>query len=464
MRALLVNKRAENDGRTTDMRRYGDLRIANAAIALLVAVVGLTGSVCAQVRGYTLDRDGERVLCPNPYVLDREITDIQGDYLGGLWNPRDIFIDDDDFIYVADTGNDRVVKMDRDGVLLQEYGTIGPREQRLRRPESVFVYSDGTVLVADTFNKRLVKFSNDGEYLSEVGPPPESLMPRDKYEPIKAVGSDSGYMFVISRDDYNGILMLSDSGSATYFTMNRVRINWQRKWLEIFGSEQAKQQIAREIPMPHTNLYIADDGFIYTVSEFESKNQIKMINAVGENIYEEGFFGDLVHWLAKSHQQIVDRWSRPRFTDLTVNQFGVISAIDETNKRIYQYDRDGNSLAVFGQMDESDSERIFGSLTSIDHDSDGNLYILDSSNHFEPAHSLHGFRTRTQRDCRDAAEKPVGLRYQPGGSSDLLSDNGGAGVGWPADCQHTQAGDRGKGLSTPVGEHHTVSLFRRQQL
>ena len=93
------------------MRRYGDLRIANAAIALLVAVVGLTGSVCAQVRD-TPSTGTASVLCPNPYVLDREITDIQGDYLGGLWNPRDIFIDDDDFIYVADTGNDRVVKMD----------------------------------------------------------------------------------------------------------------------------------------------------------------------------------------------------------------------------------------------------------------------------------------------------------------------------------------------------------------
>lgn len=351
----------------------------SVGIAVL-AVAGLIGSACAQVRGYTLDREGERVLCPNPYVLDYEIVDIQGDYLGGLWNPKDIFIDDDDLIYIADTGNDRVIKVDRNGVLLQEYGTSGPRDQRLRKPESVFVYADGTVLVADTFNRRLVKFSNDGEFLSEIGPPPESLMLSDEYEPIKVVGSDSGYMYVISRDDYNGILMFSDSGSATYFTMNRVKINWQRKWLEIFGSEEAKKQIAREIPMPHTNMYIADDGFMYTVSEFETKNQIKMINAVGESIYEEKFFGETVYWLVKTNEQILGRWSRPRFTDLTVNEFGVISAIDDTNKRVYQYDRDGNSLAVFGDMDERDSEDIFGSLASIDHDSHGNLYILDSLN------------------------------------------------------------------------------------
>ena len=78
----------------------------------------------------------------------------------------------------------------------------------------------------------------------------------------------------------------------------------------------------------------------------------------------------------------------PNFVDLTVNEQGIISAIDAANGIIYQYDDDRNLLTMFGGKGEENGK--FGYPISIETDPEGNLYILDKDRNniqvFRPTH------------------------------------------------------------------------------
>lgn len=69
--------------------------------------------------------------------------------------------------------------------------------------------------------------------------------------------------------------------------------------------------------------------------------------------------------------------SGPRFVDLTCDRNGVISALDQESGYIYQYDKEGNVLTVFGG--KGDNMGYFDIPVSIATDSQGCLYVLDAT-------------------------------------------------------------------------------------
>ena len=138
----------------------------------------------------------------------------------------------------------------------------------------------------------------------------------------------------------------------------------RRLLIRLFATEAQKERFARDLPPPHSNIFLRDDGFFYTTTIYETTNQIKRLSPVGVNVYPAGFYGERVRqgW----------QWVMPRFIDLTVNQYGVISALDSSSSKVYQYDQDGNLLLVFGNKGEG--KGFVSNAASIDVDSNG-LYI-----------------------------------------------------------------------------------------
>ena len=66
--------------------------------------------------------------------------------------PSDLYITGDDRVFVADTGNSRIVVLDRQGTVLSVIGTEeGPG--KLKEPEGVFVDPSDQIYVADTGNR-----------------------------------------------------------------------------------------------------------------------------------------------------------------------------------------------------------------------------------------------------------------------------------------------------------------------
>jgi uncharacterized protein (TIGR03663 family) len=89
---------------------------------------------------------------------------------GAFWGPREVAVDADGNIYVADTGNKRVQKFDATGGFMLAFGGNGSGSGQLAEPVGVAVGADGTVYVADTWNRRIQLFNSEGAPLEQLIP------------------------------------------------------------------------------------------------------------------------------------------------------------------------------------------------------------------------------------------------------------------------------------------------------
>ncbi|WP_242342325.1 CARDB domain-containing protein [Anaeromyxobacter terrae] len=83
-------------------------------------------------------------------------------------SPTDVALGADGSVYVADTGNDRIVAS-RNGVF--DFGATGVAEGQLSRPTGVEVDAGGNVYVVDSGNARVQVFTPSGAFVAAFGTP-----------------------------------------------------------------------------------------------------------------------------------------------------------------------------------------------------------------------------------------------------------------------------------------------------
>ncbi len=112
----------------------------------------------------------------DPYAsVTRDLAPAQTIQPGDLNSPHNMAVSKDGSIYVADSGNSRIVKFDATGKLLTTWGSRTPDGQNppapgtFIEPWGIAVDNDGNALVADTWNHRIQKFDPDGNFLLQWG-------------------------------------------------------------------------------------------------------------------------------------------------------------------------------------------------------------------------------------------------------------------------------------------------------
>jgi len=293
---------------------------------------------------------------------------------GTFKNPADIFIDNGSNVWIADTGNNRIVEFDDAGKFLREIGTAEDAG-KLNAPEGIFITDKGDIWVADRGNGRIVRYTPAGVFVKEFGKPSSKLLEEDQvYQPNKLVIDRRGYIYVLNGGgDYRGIFLLDSEGEFRgFFGANRLTFDIARLLIRTFTTEAQKKQISKVLPTHHANLFVDPRGFLYTVSPLAQKQQIKKLNSIGNNVYttdDSKVFGQK----ERRGTQVVN----PQFVDVTVDAQGIVSALDFNSGRIYQYDQSANLLTIFGGRGAQRGK--FELPQSLAVGKAGRIYVLDAN-------------------------------------------------------------------------------------
>jgi hypothetical protein len=369
-----------------DERSMAKLKaLVKKILCTLVVVVTLSTSVLAlmEENNYILYK-GERIPIPLSYVPTKTVVSF-GKNVGSLQNPTDLFIDKNQNLYVLDSGNGRVLKLTLDGNFIKEYKS--PDNLSFKGAEGIFVDESGYVYVADTQNGRIVILDEAGAQKGII------TEPKSKYydsfydfRPSKLYKDSIGQIYIINKEDYHGFIVLkSDYTFRGYIAPTKVAFSWITKLTNIFATQDQKERLNRTLPPVHTNFIMDSEGMLYTTTIRTQKEQIKRFTNTGRNILpNKGFFGELESDYLMSF--IGKAFTEPQFVDIAINKDSYFTAADSGSGRIYQYDIDGEVIAVFGGSGISLGK--FSNIVSLVESDNGNIFVLDGSSEtiqtFEP--------------------------------------------------------------------------------
>ncbi len=361
-------------------------------ITALLLVFLFCGMIClpcsAEENNYIIS-DDKTIPISTSYVNDTVLYD----FGGRLNSAQDLFIDSKDNLYIADTGNNRVIVCkanSKDIIILDEADGL-----QFNKPEGVFVDDSGGIYIADTGNERILHFSATGKYVeSFIRPESDYLGETYLFNPSKVIVNSTGYLYTIKSQT----IMTIDANNEFrgYLGQPDVGFNLSEALIRIFASDEQLKALKKREAEPYINFTIGKDGLIYATSR-EIGSEIKVLNSVGENLYRSStaaettlfnkiqstFFSlfNIGNYASKSFQfgETVIRdgkQSTPLFTDIAVDGNGIITVVNSVNGMLYQYDNEGSLLCSFGKK-ESDSGKI-ELPSSLAVDSKGNIYLLDA--------------------------------------------------------------------------------------
>ena len=328
------------------------------------------------------------------------ISDTEPDNFNDM---KDFYITKKGEVYIADTGNNRIIKTDINFNLLacykyfpgsttkhvvtdEEGNEMEVDADELKSPYGIFVDDDDVMYIADRDNQRIVKCVEEtkttARILNEYYRPETALYDSVSFYCTKVCVDAAKNVYVICPAVNKGAIMFSDSGSFVgYYGANRVEVTAEvirnRLWRKIASEEQIAS-LTKSTPVEYANFDIDDEGFIYTVTEVANArtDAVKKLNPAGYNILERtadnNKFGDQVSVTYNGSTYAT------RLTDIAVSDDRFINILDYTSGRIFQYDERCNQLLIFG-FDQEEQRGGFYNPNAIDTYGDY-VYVLDGRN------------------------------------------------------------------------------------
>jgi len=322
-------------------------------ICLICIVAVSTVSDASEIpyQSYNYDYWEDIVMTPAPYVPDGSVT---GGDLGitDFSSPQDFCVSDSDEVYVADTGNNRIVVLN--ATLTQvnriiDTFTRDGEEDTFSAPYGVCVSADNELYVADSNNGRIVVLTPEGEFIKIIDNPQSEILEDDfVFTPLKVTVDYANRVYVISKNAFEGILVFENTGDFTgYFGTIDVKITvWEKFWRR-FASKEERSNQKLYIPTEFTGIDVDTDGFIYASNiDSDGLQAVRRLNPQGNDVIQKGensnVGGDL------KFGEYGDYAGASSITDVVYRGKGMYSILDKKRGRVFTYDKEGDLLYIFG--------------------------------------------------------------------------------------------------------------------
>ena len=305
---------------------------------------------------YNYDYWNNILYTPAPYVPDGSLGGSslmwEGNPLGAFRSPQDLCVSPDGKIYLADTGNNRIVVID--GGLKTVLQVIDHFEadggtQTFASPTGVAVSQNRQLYVADSQNHRIVVLELDGTFVKYVQNPQSEVLDEGYiFTPLKVSVDYADRVYCVAQNMFQGIMVFTAEGDFTgFFGTISVKISlWEKFWRKFSTKEErSKQQLF--IPTEFTGIDVDDEGFVYASNkDTDGIQAVRRLNPKGQDVIRKGlkenlggdlFFGTVGNYSGPS--QIVD---------VVYRDHGIYSLLDARRGRVFTYDHEGNLLYIFG--------------------------------------------------------------------------------------------------------------------
>ncbi|MBQ4074328.1 MAG: hypothetical protein IJD39_03910 [Clostridia bacterium] len=306
-------------------------------------------------RTYAMGEDGTLVETQTAYEPVRVITRFGGEKLK---TPQDIFWAANGHLYIADTGNKRILEVTASGDLIKEYGS----KKTLKEPTGIFVDDELNIYVADKGNRKVIVFNPDGDVIKTYGRPDHPMYgEKATFTPVKLVLDSRGNMYILSQGNTNGVIQLSTASDGEfigYFGANTSAVSFATKLKKLIYSDDQLNNI-NVIPVSLNNIAIDTDGMIYTVSAKEGTEFMRRLNVAGSNTIKPD-------WFTSSTKAVAVH--SPSGSIYTAN----------INGEFMEFNSEGSLLFKFNAYDSGDQRTgTFRSVTGMAVDNDYTLYVVD---------------------------------------------------------------------------------------
>lgn len=303
---------------------------------------------------FTEDGYGRYVETQTAYTVSETIVRF-GDEL--FTQAQDMKISQSGFIYVADTGNGRVLVGTKSGEFIRSFG-----EDVLQKPTGLFISHDNLVYVADENKMKVFVFTETGELVNEFGRPEGILFGETaNFVPQKVAVDQRDNVYIISRGNANGIIQINaNTGQFLgYYAPNATAVSPLTAFRKLIFTEEQLDKMLDVVPSTSTNINIDDKGLVYNVSQGERVQALRKLNVAGRNILDTRVQDDF-----------------PVSVEIGSLENIFVGAEDGF---IYEYTSEGNLLFVFGGQDDGRQRvGLFRRLSALAVDEQDQLYALDS--------------------------------------------------------------------------------------
>ncbi len=270
--------------------------------------------------------------------------------------PRNLAAAPDGTLYIADTGNHRILHMSPTGKTLHAWGSFGDSsfseegapEGTFNEPWGIAISSEGNVYVADTWNHRIQKFSPDGQFLMQWGYFGQAETSTAFWGPRDIAIDDSGRIYVT--DTGNKRIVVFDSGGNFITEFGSPGL----------GSGQFDEPVS---------LAIDDEGLVYVTDTWNQRVQVFSPDSAGI-VYTPLREWNIAGWYGQSME------NKP-YIRLASN--GNVFVSDPEGFRVLEFDNQGEFIRYWGDFGASPD--TFNLPTGIAIDPVAGLWIADSGNH-----------------------------------------------------------------------------------
>lgn len=344
-------------------------------------------------RSYTYNYDywGDVQDSPDMYSVCKVFTSTELGLEKKLNSPQGIYVKDN-LIYILDTGNNRILVFERTSretiKLVKEIDSFkGADPDTFSSPTDIAISDEGNIFIADKGNGRILKLDKDYNYLMEFKKPVDNSLDKDiVFQPTKIAIDTAERVYCVAIGINKGLIKYEADGTFNGFVgATRVVFDFKMYLMKKIATQEQLNKMESFVPTEYDNLYMDKEGFIYACTgnvEAEDlksgdADSVRRINPLGNDIlirngvYYDGDFpvyGDLYMGNGGGYN------GPSRFADVTVFDNDSYVCLDRNRGRLFGYDDQGRMIFVFGGAGNMDG--YFRNPLGLEH-MDYDLIVVD---------------------------------------------------------------------------------------